>query len=130
MTSNQLLDKCGYSSTCIVRLKEDIILSSEFDTIIINAIWRIWSTVKKAESMCHYFIPNRCSTIQYVFSARHRNAKTHWIIHISYNKFILNPYYSISVIFDNWLMPDNGVAICCVEKKQTRSKKAKKGVHV
>lgn len=57
MTSNQLLDKCGYSSTCIVRLKNDIILTSNND-IIIKIEYK--SIVTEMDYLMSFSVPVPC----------------------------------------------------------------------
>ncbi len=129
-TSNQLLDKCGYSSTCIVRLKDDIILSSESDTIIRIEYKSVVTAMDDPMSFrvpvpCKKYILNCTAPIEYKVVA-------HAFGFFDSASNSSNSLYdnTISVIFDNWLMPDNGVAICCIEKKGAKNKKNKKKVCV
>lgn len=127
ITSNQLLDKCGYSSTCIVKLKNDIILTSDNDTIIRI---KYKSIVTKMDDPMSFRVPVPC--IKYILNCT--APSEYKVVAHAFGFFdsasnSSNSIYdnTISVTFDNWLMPDNGVAICCIDK--TPTKKTKKSIH-
>lgn len=116
MTSNQLLDKCGYSSTCVVRLKDDIVLSTTYDTIIRIEYKSIVTDMEDPMSFrvpvpCRKYILNCTVPVEYKVVA-------HAFGFFDSASNSSNSVYdnNISVAFDNWLMPDNGVTISCFNK--------------
>lgn len=115
-TANQLLDKCGYSITYTVYLKDEITLSSGSD-MIIRIEYK--SIVTDLDNSMSFRVPVPCKKYLLNFIA----PTGYKVIAHAYGSFdnasnSSNSKFdnSISVYFDNWLMPDNGVTICCIDK--------------
>lgn len=117
-TTDQLLNKCGYSVSYSVDLKNEIVLSSKKDTIISieyksrvtdydnSASFRV--NVPCRKYILNFTAPENYKVIAHAFG-------TFDVASNSSNSKFDN---TIAVEFDNWLLPENGITICCIEKKQ------------
>ena len=113
-TENQLLNKCGYSSHYTVCLKDKITLTSSEDTIIrIEYISRVADNDNSMSfRVC---VPCRRYILNFIAPENHKvRAHAFGAFDIASNSS--NSVYDnvISVNFDSWLLPENGVTICCI----------------
>ncbi len=116
-TMDQLLNKCGYVVSYTVNLKESITLSSSEDTII-RMEYR--SRVSDNDNSMSFRVAVPCRKYILNFIA----PENYKVIAHAFRSFDVaanssNSKYdnTISVEFDNWLLPENGVTICCINKE-------------
>lgn len=115
-TMDQLLNKCGYVVSYTVNLKENITLSASEDTII-RMEYR--SRVSDNDNSMSFRVAVPCRKYILNFIA----PENYKVIAHAFGSFDVaanssNSKYdnTISVEFDNWLLPENGVTICCINK--------------
>lgn len=115
-TTDQLLNKCGYIVSYTVNLKENITLSASEDTII-RMEYR--SRVSDNDNSMSFRVAVPCRKYILNFIA----PENYKVIAHAFGSFDVaanssNSKYdnAISVKFDNWLLPENGVTICCINK--------------
>ena len=121
VTTDQLLNKCGYSTSFSVELKNEIILSSKENTII---RMEYKSRVTDNDNSASFRVGVPCRKYILNFTA----PENYKVIAHAFGTFDVasnssNSKYdnTIAVEFDNWLLPENGVTICCIDKSKSLS---------
>ncbi len=128
-TTNQLLKKCGYSVYYSAELKNSIKIRSDQDLVIrIEYKSRVTdednSMSFRVDAPCRKYLLNFYAPENYRVWAHAFGAFD--VASNSSNGIYDN---AISVKFDNWLLPENGVTICCSEKLSFSSKQERQLQH-
>lgn len=114
-TRTPLWEKCGYTETYDVYLNKCITLYADRDVVLyIEYV----SRVSNEDMSVGFGVPVPCKKAYYNFTAPHNYVVyAHPYSFMNIDNNYPNTLYrnSISVHFDNWLLPGEGVAICVAE---------------
>lgn len=129
-TTDQLLKKCGYSVHYSVELKNSITICSDKD-LVIRIEYK--SRVTDEDNSMSFRVDAPCRKYILNFSApENYKVWAHAFGSFDIASNSSNGIYDnvISVKFDNWLLPENGVTICCSEKQAIPSVQKKQLQHI